>query len=251
MPSPAARMIAPPCPPSRSAGRRRPFTPSPLPGPYRLPTAVLERLTATLQPFRNRDAALALAAFLGRFWSAPRRVALAFPVDRRALARHPALGLTEDRIRGAIATLERIGFITREVAPPGRRYQRTADGLQRRPLAFRFGLDVMPDFLAANTRRKAARQRPTAARDARSPVRRPSIPSPALRPSLVFPAAIPNAPLSSPVRTTYRIALFSGDLGSQPLPWMPRPMPIPPAADLSAAIDRIRAARARALGGGQ
>src|SRR5215210_1244761 len=74
--------------PRRSRGVRRPFTPSLSAGPYRLPRDVRDRLAAALAPFRNRDAAFALATFLGRFWSAPNRLLTAFPIDRRAIADH-------------------------------------------------------------------------------------------------------------------------------------------------------------------
>src|SRR5215211_3999049 len=85
--------------PTRSRGVRRPFTPSPCAGPYRLPHDVRDRLTVALVPYRNRDAAFALATFLGRFWSTPNRLLTAFPIDRRELADHVALGLTEARVR--------------------------------------------------------------------------------------------------------------------------------------------------------
>src|SRR5215213_1206560 len=81
--------------PSRNRSNRRPFTPSPCAGPYRLPHDVRDRLTAALVPYRNRDAAFALAVFLGQFWSTPSRLPAAFPIDRRELASHAALGLTE------------------------------------------------------------------------------------------------------------------------------------------------------------
>jgi len=58
----------------------------------------------------------ALATFLGRFWSTPNRLLTAFPIDRRELAGHAALGLTEARVRGAIRTLEEVGFLDRAVA---------------------------------------------------------------------------------------------------------------------------------------
>ena len=46
----------------------------------------------------------ALAVFIGRFWSAPGRIEQAFPIDRRALAERPDLGLTEAKVGGAICT---------------------------------------------------------------------------------------------------------------------------------------------------
>src|SRR3954452_2629404 len=60
--------------PIRLRGVRRPFTPRSAAGPYRLPHEVRDRLTSALAPYRNRDAAFALAVFLGRFWSTPARV---------------------------------------------------------------------------------------------------------------------------------------------------------------------------------
>src|SRR4051812_1714562 len=90
--------------PRRSRSNRRAFTPVSA-GPYRLPRDVRDQLAAALMPFRNRDAAFALAVFIARFWSTPARLLTAFPIDRRELAGHAALGLTEARIRGAIRTL--------------------------------------------------------------------------------------------------------------------------------------------------
>src|ERR687889_325191 len=83
------------------------------PRPYRLPQPVRDRLEAALQPFRNAGRALQLAVFLGRFWSMPGRVALPFPVDRRAIADREDLGLTEGEIRGALKTLEAVGVLGR------------------------------------------------------------------------------------------------------------------------------------------
>ena len=144
--------------PRRSRSNRRPFTPSPYAGPYRLPRDVRDHLVAALVPFRNRDAAFALATFLGRFWSAPNRLLTAFPIDRRELANHAALGLTEARVRGAIRTLEEAGFLDRAAAS-GSTHKPTPDGLHRKPVLFLFGSDYGPLFSAANRRAAAARER--------------------------------------------------------------------------------------------
>src|SRR5829696_792160 len=99
---------------------RRPFRPSGLvSGRYRLPHGIKDCLVATLQPFRNRDAALTLAVFLARYHSAPGRLGLAFTIDRRALLDHGELSLTEKRIRSAITTLEVIGYLERPLPPSG------------------------------------------------------------------------------------------------------------------------------------
>ena len=125
-------------------------------GPYRLPHDAEARLVAALGGLRNREAAFALAVFLARFWSAPDRLALAFPVDRRKLADRPDLGLTADQVRGALGALERIGFVAREI-PTGSQYRRTPEGRQRKPILFRFGGEWGEAFATANARARAAR----------------------------------------------------------------------------------------------
>ena len=146
----------------RRRGSRRPFTPSST-GIYRLPHNVRDRLAAALAPRRNRDAAFALATFLGRFWSTPARLLTAFPIDRRELADHAVLGLTEARVRGAIRTLEEVGFLDRAVVS-GSTHRATPDGLHRRPVLFMFGSDYGPPFSAANRRAAAARERRSGSR---------------------------------------------------------------------------------------
>src|SRR5215216_1078954 len=170
--------------PRRSRGSRRPFAPSPCASPYRLPHDVRDRLTAALAPYRNRDAAFALATFLGRFWSTPARLLTAFPIDRRELADHAALGLTEARVRGAIKALEEVGFLDRAVRS-GSTHQPTPDGLHRKPVLFMFGSGYGPLFSAANRRAAAARER-------RSGSRRGPGPAVARRPSTGLPAAQPT-----------------------------------------------------------
>ncbi|WP_456686470.1 hypothetical protein [Bradyrhizobium sp. P5_C11_2] len=112
---------------------------------------------ADLAGYRNRDAALALAVFLGRFWSSPARIVAAFPIDRRALTEHPALGLTEARVRGALAALEEIGFLDRQIPERGSRYRATEHGLHRKPVLWRFGSDYGTAFGKANAAAERAR----------------------------------------------------------------------------------------------
>jgi hypothetical protein len=161
---------------------RRLFSPSPASGRYSLPRPVLDRLQAALAPAKNRESALTLAVFVARFWSAPGRLGLPFPIDRRALCGHRDLPLTEARIRGAITVLEEVGFLERIVPEPGRRYQPTVDGLHRRPLVFHFGAEFQATFEAAN---KRPRRGPGRAQDGRRPL--PASP-PATRP---WPSWVP------------------------------------------------------------
>jgi hypothetical protein len=148
---------------------RRPFhlTPIGARSPYRLPRDVQDRLASALAPYRNREAAFALAVFIARFWSAPGRIVESFHIDRRALSEGNSsaaedLNLTEKRIRSAIRTLEEIGFIDRAVTS-GSKYKATETGLQRKPVRFLFGSEYFPLFDAANKRAAAARERVSAA----------------------------------------------------------------------------------------
>jgi hypothetical protein len=152
------------CPPFRGPdeGRKMMHVPSVSatacvsPG-YRLPHEIAERLEATLAGRKNASAARALAEWLARWWSAPRRLLYAFVIDRREVAGRTDLGLTEARVRGAIAALVEIGFLARYEPDPGKCYQRTADGLQRRPIRYRFGEEYAPAFARANARAVATR----------------------------------------------------------------------------------------------
>lgn len=131
---------------------------------YRLPRTIAARLDAAIEGRRNAAAVRLLAVWLGRMWSAPRRLLYAFPIDRRAIAGRDDLGLSEARVRGALAVLEEIGFLARYEPAPGKRYQRTEDGLHRRPILFRFGEEYAPSFARANARAEAARGAPSARR---------------------------------------------------------------------------------------
>jgi hypothetical protein len=141
-----------------------------MPGEYRLPRAVADRLEAVLRGRKNAPACLALATWLARFWSAPRKLLCAIPVDRRAIAGRDDLGLSEARVRGALAVLVEIGFLARYEPEAGKRYQRTATGLQRRAILHRFGEEYAVAFTAANARAQAARGAPA---PARRPIPRP------------------------------------------------------------------------------
>lgn len=158
-----------------------PWSPSPA-GPYRLPRSILDRLAVSLAQYRNRDAALDLAVFLARYWSSPARLAAAFPIDRRALADHATLGLSEARVRGAIAALEAVGFLDRAETLRGSRYQPTETGLHRKPILFRFGVSYRENFAQANARTRARRavlERRPAPVTARKPV--PKLETPATK----------------------------------------------------------------------
>jgi hypothetical protein len=156
-------------------------------GPYRLPAGIKDRLSAALEGRKNRDAAFTLAVFLARFWSSPRRLLCALPVDRRALAEHEALGLSEARVRGALAVLVEVGFLARYEPEAGKKYQRTEGGLQRRAILHRFGEEYAVAFTAANARAQAARGAPAPSR--RSVPSRPQ-PQQVPAPNAVAPRAM-------------------------------------------------------------
>ena len=178
-----------PTPVVRLRNVRRPFHSTPQAGPYRLPPAILERLSAALAPYKNRDAALILAVFIGRFWSAPTRLGLPFPCDRRALADHDILGLTEGRVRGALRVLCEVGFLDRE-PEMGSVYQRPSEkGPRKKPGLYRLGAALyLADFEAANRRSET---RPTSTTQ---PAARRMLPLPAPRPV----ASLIKAPLPVP-----------------------------------------------------
>jgi hypothetical protein len=141
---------------------RRPFRPCGETGSYRLPRPIHDLLTAALAPFRNAEAAYALAVFLGRYWSSEARLDGPFPIDRRALSDHKDLELTEAQVRGAIQTLERIGFLERPITGKGSSYRATEDGLRRKAILFVFGEGYQSGFRTANQRSNCKRLTPTA-----------------------------------------------------------------------------------------
>jgi hypothetical protein len=171
---------------------RRPFKPSAGEGAYRLPREILDLLGRDLAPFRNRDAALSLATFLARYHSNPTRLLVSFVIDRRVLSAHEDLDLTEARVRGAIQTLEAVGYLERAIPPSGSRYKATADGLHRKPIAFVFGAEFAPLFAAANKRARRAK-------GAVPHARRPLVPMRSSRPSA---APLEARPLNSPKDTS-------------------------------------------------
>jgi hypothetical protein len=197
---------------------------------------VRDRLVVALAPYRNRDAAFALALFLARFWSMPGRVALPFPIDRRALAGHRELGLTEGRVRGAIRVLEEVGFLARFVTS-GSRYKPTEDGLRRKPIPFQFGSDYASLFIAANGRAAAARGRQEGARCSLTPdsAGRPSLPSAGAH-ALNLPKSKSAA---EPLMIMGKIVKRSG------IP----PQASVPDTNLEAALERLR--RAAGIAGGR
>src|SRR4051812_25826839 len=226
-----ARMAHPllpfPRPPSRrSRSNRHPFTPSSA-GPYRLPRDVRDRLATDLASFRNRDAAFALATFLGRFWSTPSRLLTAFPIDRRELANRPDLGLTEAQVRGAIRALEAVNFLDRAIPGKGSHHRLTGAGqLHRKPVLFQFGSEYASSFSMANKRAQKARgQHPQ--------VRQALVPTMASRASTV---SLAISALSSPKS--------KGSGASKVLMGEIRPPPAPPSPNskLEAALEQWKRA---------
>jgi hypothetical protein len=80
-------------------------------GTYRAPTKPHNALADLLAGDRHRIAAHALAVFLMRIQCGPNTYGRAFPLDRRQLAGHKLLGLTQWQVRRAIVLLVAVGFI--------------------------------------------------------------------------------------------------------------------------------------------
>jgi hypothetical protein len=210
---------------ARMRSVRRPFHPSHHAGPYRLPHEVRTHLASALASFRNREAAFALATFIARFWSMSGRVVGSFPIDRRALADHPDLALTEAQVRGAIRTLEAVGYLERAIPPKGSRHRLTSGGeLHRKVILFAFGGDYAPHFIKANRRAAAAR--------GRAPGERRSIPAETARqPSVGIPV---TSPLKSPKGKSVAVSqVIMGELRKRP------PSPTEPNSQLEAALARL------------
>jgi hypothetical protein len=145
-------------------------------------------------------------------------------VDRVALADHAGHGLTESRVRGALAALEAIGFLVRE-AVKGSTYRPTEAGLRRKPVFWR----VAPEFYALFERANALAKRARGAgKIDRRPVPLVVAPQPS-SPRVSHPAGHPrtNSPKETP-----RIGSVS--LGEQPNPVRN--------AGLEAALSRLRSA---------
>lgn len=198
-------MLAVPCPSTplsravqpRQRSPRRPFNPSNNTGPYRLPSAIRERLTTALAPFRNREAAFALAVFLGRFWAVPSRISGSFPIDRRALADRADLDLTEGKLRGAIRALEAVGFICR-IEPKGSTYRMTDGGhLQRKPVAFTFSPEVKSNLIIAIKRAAGHRRNDLRRLKAQGPQTHQSRPTPSLGQFNGIPTNLPKNKIPS------------------------------------------------------
>ncbi len=210
---------------------RRSFTPSQEGrGPYRLPCEVRDRLAATMAPYRNREAAFALATFLSRFWSSPGRIIDAFPIDRRELAGRQDLGLTEAKVRGAIRVLEEIGFLDRAIPLSGSRYKATEDGLHRKPILFVFGSEYAPAFIKANNRAAAAH-------GSRLGERRPISPASTARLSLASHVdRLTNSPKSkSEAEKTVLMGDLRKESGIPPKTFEPNPK-------LESALERLKRA---------
>jgi hypothetical protein len=217
--------------------RRRSFHPTVDAGPYRLPKAVHDRLTASLASFRNAETSYALAVFLGRYWSSEARLDDAFPIDRRALSNHRDLDLTEAQVRGAIETLERVGFLERSVALKGSGYRLTENGLRRQPILRVFGDAYWDAFRAVNKRpRKQEQRKHQPGFTSEIPPSRPPL-QPSLR-SLPKPPARALMPLTnSPKDISKKTFMLMGWIPDATAPQSQREH-----SRLEDAIDRLRQA---------
>jgi len=165
------------------------------------------------------------------------RIVDSFPIDRRALADRPDLELTEARVRGAIKTLEAVGFLDRAILAPGSTYKATEDGLHRKPVFYVFGSDYGPAFIAANGRAAAVRERDRANRRGNGPSARPRLSTPILEASSLKSPKISSAAESS---------VIMGEVvkkGGIP------PKAFESDANLEAALERLR--RAAGIAGGR
>jgi hypothetical protein len=139
-------------------------------------------------------------------------------------------------VRGAIRTLERIGFLERMPAG-GRTHQATAEGLHRRPVAFTLAADYRTLFDTANKRAERARSRG-------SWVERTQTPATPHRASTATPAARPaNSPKYKPSEAT---KVYLGEYRKPPSV----PQPLLQNSALEAALDRWKMAfeKAKATG---
>lgn len=140
-------------------GRREAFEPADDPGsPYRLNKNVRRAALAALRDFPSRASAYRLLTFLGRFQAHPENLGRLFPVDRRALAGHKELGLSENQVRGGLKALEQAGVLIRAHKERKHAYQRTAEGLRRTPNHFSFS-PLFHSLFAALNRWKGLRNR--------------------------------------------------------------------------------------------
>lgn len=118
--------------------------------PFRLPKSVRRAVCVALSPYRSRDTAFRLLSFLARFWTHPTRLERSWPVDRRGLANHRLLGLTEGEVRGALRTLEKAGVVVREPMERRHAYRPTEQGLRRSPILWRFAVPFLTMFRTVN-----------------------------------------------------------------------------------------------------
>ena len=179
---------------------RKPLLRSPpASGRYTLPAGALAQLQGDATGARNAQKAVILATHVARYQSAPANLGRSFPLDRRALAQPCDLPLSEGEIRGALKLLEEVGFVVR-VPAPGSPYQRTVEGLRRKPIWFTLGEPYLAMFAEANRKPRGG---PQAAQGGRRPLPASPLPATRPRPSWSPPEQRTNSPKNTPQNPTF------------------------------------------------
>ena len=135
-----------------------------------------------------------------------------------------------------MATLEKVGFLVREIPPARARYQRTVDGLHRRPIVWRFGPDFALEFAKANARAQADRGARSADRRTQPVSSRPT----SLQGAPMAPAVV--AQIETPAVSVFHLGEKPSGTVARGFPEGRTAGPPEPNAALDDALARLRVA---------